>query len=100
MAALDIAQYLISFGLVIGLLLAALWALKKVQMQGGLRKRSNSQRLQILESVSIGARQKILLIRCDEQDLMVGVTPGEIRALHALPNAAESTAEWLRRRQS
>jgi flagellar protein FliO/FliZ len=100
MAALDIAQYLISFGLVIGLLLAALWGLKKVQMQGGLRKRSNSQRLQILESVSLGARQKILLIRCDEQDLMVGVTPGEIRPLHVLPSAAESTAEWLRRRQS
>jgi len=100
MAALDIAQYLFSFGLVIGLLLAALWALKKIQMQGGIRKRTGAQRLQILETVSLGARQRILLVRCDDQDLMLGVTPTEIRPLQVMPGPTESTAEWLRRRQS
>lgn len=100
MAALDIAQYLISFGLVIGLLLAALWALKKFQLQGGLRKRTGPQRLQIIESLSMGARQKIVLLRCDDQHLLLGITPTEIRPLSTTSEVPNSTQEWLRRRGS
>jgi flagellar protein FliO/FliZ len=96
---LDIAQYLLSFGLVIGLLLALLWALKKIQAQGGLKRRSEASRIQIVETASVGARQKVMLIRMDDQDLLLGITPTEIRTLHTVQGQPNSTQEWLRRRQ-
>ncbi len=97
---MDIVQYLFSFGLVIGLLVAFLWALKKVQRQGGFKKRPDDARIKILETASVGARQKVMLVRLDGQDVLLGVTPTEIRALHVSAAAPNSTQEWLRRRQS
>ena len=97
---LDIAQYLLSFGLVIGLLLALLWALKKIQSQGGLKKRAEDSRIKILETASVGARQKVMLVRFDDQDVLLGITPTEIRPLHVMSAQPNSTQEWLRRRQS
>jgi flagellar protein FliO/FliZ len=97
---LDIAQYLLSFGFVIGLLLALLWALKKIQSQGGLKKRPSDSRIKILETASVGARQKVMLIRLDDQDVLLGITPAGIAKLHTLEAAPSSTEEWLRRRQT
>jgi len=52
----DWLQYLLSFGLVIGLLLALLWTLRKLQNGAVLRK--SFQRMQVVETLSIGPRQK------------------------------------------
>ncbi len=100
MAMMDIAQYLLSFGLVIGLLLGLLWALKKLQSQGVLSKRNLEQRIQILESVTLGVRQKIVLVKCDQHEILLGVTPNDIRPLHSTMGSPHTTEEWLRRRQS
>lgn len=97
---MDMVQYLFSFALVIGLLLAFLWALKKIQHQGGLKKRNEEARITILETTSVGARQKVMLVRLDGQDVLLGITPTEIRALHVSQAQPNSTQEWLRRRQS
>ncbi len=100
MAMMDIAQYLLSFGLAIGLLLGLLWVLKKIQSQGGLTKRAGSQRIVIVETLALGVRQKVVLIKCDQHEVLLGITPTEIRPLHRLESAPNSTEEWLRRRQS
>jgi flagellar protein FliO/FliZ len=77
---LDWLQYLLSFALVIGLLLAMLWALRKLQ-NGQFIKRPH-QRLQIIESLSVAPRQKIALIRMDNQEVLVGITAQQITVLH------------------
>jgi flagellar protein FliO/FliZ len=100
MAALHIAQYLLSFGLVIGLLLAVLWGLKRIQSQGGLQSRQRDARIQIIETLSMGARQKVVLLRVDQRDVLLGVTPMEIRALDVTLAPPANTEEWLRRRGS
>jgi flagellar protein FliO/FliZ len=100
MAMMDIAQYLLSFGLVIGLLLGLLWALKKLQSQGRVSRRGDSQRIQIVETLTLGVRQKLVLIQCDQHQVLLGVTPTEIRPLHQSESAPHTTEEWLRRRQS
>ncbi len=97
---MDIAQYLLSFGLVIGLLLALLWALKKLQSQGGLSKRLGDQRIQVLETLTLGVRQKVVLIKCDQHEILLGVTPSDIQLLHSTESAPKPTEEWLRRRHS
>ena len=77
----DWLQYLLSFALVIGLLLALLWALRKLQNGQGFIKRPH-QRLHIVESLSVAPRQKIALIRMDDQELLVGITAQNITVLH------------------
>lgn len=82
----DWLQYLFSFVFVIGLLLALLWTLRKLQ-NGSLIPRKTAQRLQILETLSVGPRQKIMLLRLDERDIMVGVTAQQMTLLTPLPDS-------------
>ena len=77
----DWLQYLLSFALVIGLLLSLLWALRKLQNGQGFIKRPQ-QRLQMIESLSVAPRQKIALIRLDDQEILVGITAQSITTLH------------------
>ena len=78
---LNVLQYLLSFALVIGLLLATLWGLRKLQNGQGFIKRPH-QRMQIVESLSVAPRQKIALVRIDDQEIVVGITPHQINILH------------------
>ncbi len=75
----DLLQYLLSFVLVIALLLGLLWTLKRLQ-SGALMQRKQ-QRLQVLETLSLGPRQKLALVRVNDQELLIGVTAGQIHAL-------------------
>jgi len=76
----DWVQYLLSFMLVIGLLLALLWGLKKLQLGTTLVRRAGA-RVQVIETVALGTRQKIALVRVDNRELLIGVTPQTICAL-------------------
>ena len=78
---LDWLQYLLSFALVIGLLLALLWSLRKIQNGQGLRRKPH-QRLHIIESLSVAPRQKVALIRLDDQEVLVGISAQNIQLLH------------------
>ena len=81
----DWLQYLLSFALVIALLLGSLWALRKLQSgAGGLRARGSS-RLKIVETLSVGPRQKIALVQLDGQDVLLGITVQSITALNVPP---------------
>ncbi len=74
-----VVQYLLSFALVVGLLLGLLWALKRLQLSPTFSRRD--QRLQVVESLSLGARSKIALVRCDGREVLVGITPAQITPL-------------------
>jgi flagellar protein FliO/FliZ len=76
----DWVQYLLSFALVIGLLLALLWGLKKLQLGATLVRRSGA-RVQVIETVALGTRQKIALVRVDDREVLIGVTAQTICAL-------------------
>ena len=88
----DWLQYGLSFALVIGLLLGLLLTLRKIQ-NGSTLLRKKTQRLQAMETLSIGPRQKILLIQLDGQDVLIGVTAHQMTALSPWPaSAATPTA--------
>ncbi len=89
----DWVQYLLSFMLVIGLLLALLWGLKKLQLGATLVRRSGA-RVQVLETVALGTRQKIALVRVDDRELLIGVTAQTICALgDAVPTRSNDAAD-------
>ncbi len=85
----DWLQYLFSFDLVIGLLLVLLWTLRKLQ-SGSSLLRKNTQRLQTLETLSVGTRQKIMLIRVDEREILVGVTAQQMTVLSPWPETEQT----------
>ena len=88
----DWLQYALSFALVIGLLLALLWTLRKMQ-NGSTMLRKKNQRMHTVETLSVGPRQKILLIQVDGQDVLVGVTAHQMTALSTWPaHSAQPTA--------
>ena len=88
---MDIVQYLLSFALVIGLLLALLYALKQWQRANPFVK-GQQQRLHIVETLSVGPRQKIAIIRCDDQEFVVGISPQGIQSIGTVAQSHESPA--------
>jgi flagellar protein FliO/FliZ len=82
----DWMQYLFSFIFVIGSLLALLWTLRRLQNGSSLLRKS-TQRMQTLETLSVGTRQKIMLIRVDEREILVGVSVQNITVLSPWPES-------------
>ena len=81
----DWLQYLLSFALVIALLLGSLWGLRKLQSGSGLMLAKTDARLKIVETLSVGPRQKIALVQIDGQDVLLGITVQSITSLHQAP---------------
>ena len=70
----DWASFAASFGLVIGLILVTLWGFKRYgQMQ--FPKKHGDAAIQVVESHVMGPRQRIVLIHCDNQRILVGLSP-------------------------
>lgn len=90
-SAIDAFQYVGSFVLVIALLFALLWSLKKLQANALFRGRPEA-RIQVVDTLSIGPRQKIALLRLNDCEVLVGITPQQMTALGQWPVSAPGTA--------
>lgn len=82
-------RYLLQVGaslvLVLGCLLGLLHVLKRmngVAMTG-------HKRIQVLASVKVGTREKILLLEAGGSQLLVGVAAGSVRTLHVFESGQE-----------
>ena len=80
---MDTLRIIGSLILVFGLMGALLWGLKRMQTQMG--QSLPGRRLQIVESVGVGPRQKIALVRVDGHEVLVGLSPGQMTALGQWP---------------
>jgi flagellar protein FliO/FliZ len=81
---MDALRMMGSLVLVFGLLGAVLWGLKRLQLQNRPGQ-PGARRLQVLESHSVGPRQKLALVRVGAHEVLVGVSPGQITALGQWP---------------
>ena len=87
----EIVQYLASFTLVILLLLSLLFVLKRLQ-HGNMFK-ARGQRLHVVESLSLGTRQRLVLVRLDQQELLLGVGANEVQTLLVQPALTDLAVE-------
>ena len=81
----DTAYLMQVFGsllLVFGCLFGLIFVLKKMN---GLPN-SDRKLIQIIGSVKVGSREKIVLLRAGEEQLLVGVAAGSVRTLHVFPD--------------
>ena len=90
MHATDWLSFIASFAVVLVLLGVVLVGLKK--MQSGSLLGLGQRKMRILESISIGPRQKIVLLRVKDEDILVGVTVQQINTLAGFPLTEEEIA--------
>ena len=80
-----------NFVLVIVLLVAVLWLLRRMQGIKGLQGlRPVARRLSVVEALTVGPRQKLALVRLDDREVLVGITPNGFTLLDRVSPAASS----------
>ncbi len=70
---------------VLGCLFGLLYVLKRMN---GVAM-TNRKGIQVLASVKVGTREKILLLEAGDSQLLVGVAAGSVRTLHVFEEAQE-----------
>ncbi|MEY4259016.1 MAG: hypothetical protein RJA56_1917 [Pseudomonadota bacterium] len=75
----DALQMLLSFGFVVVLLLVLLHFLKKMQQGQGFGR--STRRMHVVETLGLGARQKVVITRVDDREFLLGVTATDISVL-------------------
>jgi flagellar protein FliO/FliZ len=72
--------------LVMALLGAMLWMLKRLKALQ--EKNSGPRQMELMETLSVGVRQKIALVRVGTRQVLVGMTPGQFTALASWDTSA------------
>ncbi|HEY2418777.1 MAG TPA: flagellar biosynthetic protein FliO [Steroidobacteraceae bacterium] len=70
--------------LVLAALMAAAWMARRFRGVGGTATSS----LEVLAQVSLGARERAVLLRVGDRQVLIGVAPGNVRTLHVVDGAA------------
>lgn len=82
----DIVRMVVTLGLVLGAILLVAWVLRRAGGIGGA-----SRGIQVLASVSVGQRERVVLVDVGGQQLLVGVAPGSVRLLESFDEAVVTT---------
>ncbi len=72
-----------ALALVIGAILLAAWALRRLN-----RFSPNAGGLRVVGGLTVGPRERLLLVETGTTRLLVGVAPGRVSAVHVLPEGA------------
>lgn len=75
----DLFRLLGSFAIVIALMAFLLWALRRLQTK--MHGQNSGRKLQVLEILSVGTRQKVALIRVGDREVLIGISPTQMCAL-------------------
>jgi len=76
----NIGQLAIGLLFVLLMVIGLAWLLRRV---GGVNF-GGSQALKVVGGMSMGARERVVLIQVGETQLLVGISPGRIQTLHVL----------------
>lgn len=82
-----IVQIILSLLLVLAAIVLVAWLLKRMNMA----QQGAGRQLKVLGGISIGQRERIVLVEVENTWLVVGVGPGQIRTLHTLPKTEGSS---------
>ena len=69
-----------ALALVVGAIFASAWFFKRI----GYNKTGGMAPMRVLGGVSMGARERIVLVEVGDVQLVVGVAPGRIQTLHVM----------------
>ncbi|HWT69096.1 MAG TPA: flagellar biosynthetic protein FliO [Pseudomonas sp.] len=97
----QLTQLVLGLLLVVGLIFFLAWLLRRVQQAGPAGK---GQVIELIGSRALGPRDRLVLVQVGNEQILLGLSPGTITALHVLkepvqvPNSTEkATPEFAQR---
>nr|WP_251009968.1 flagellar biosynthetic protein FliO [Pseudomonas fluorescens] len=96
----QLAQLVLGLLLVLGLIFFLAWLLRRVQRAGPAGK---GQVIDIVGSRALGPRDRLVLVQVGNEQILLGLSPGTITALHVLkepvqvPATDQATPEFAQR---
>ncbi|WP_354683598.1 flagellar biosynthetic protein FliO [Cupriavidus necator] len=82
----SLAQAGLGLFAVIALILGMAWLARRA----GLVRQASGGVMKVVGSTMLGARQRLVLVEVGDTWLVLGVSPGEVRALHSMPAGSVS----------
>jgi flagellar protein FliO/FliZ len=93
--AVDWARTLGGLFVVLAMIVAAGWLLRRLQQRAGMGPaglgRRRSQVITVVAQQMLGAREKVVVVDVEGTWLVLGVTQQHVQTLHTLPRPAEAT---------
>ena len=87
---LNMFNTVIGLAVVIALILGLAWAARKY----GRLPNNNQADMKILGGLSLGTREKALLIQVEGKKILLGVAPGKVETLYVLEDSIETKDEF------
>jgi len=82
----SIVQIIFSLFLVLAAIVLVAWLLRRMN----LAQQGAGHLLKVLGGVSVGQRERVVLVEIKDTWLVVGVGPGQVRTLHTLPKPEDT----------
>ena len=76
----SVLRMLASLGAVLCLLVASAWLVRRWRE----RQSAGSESIEIVSGLSLGAKERIVLLRVGGEQILVGVSPAGMRSLHVI----------------
>lgn len=77
----SLVQLLFGFAVVIALIFASLWLLKRLSAPRG----QAAGLLRVIAATAVGPRERVVVVELGDNWLVLGVAPGQVTSLHQLP---------------
>lgn len=87
--AAQLGNLVLSLALIIGLIIGCLWLIKKLS---GMNQPSGNK-LKVLATLSLGTRERALLVQAGNTQMLLGVAPGRVSQLHVFEELVVSEQE-------
>jgi flagellar protein FliO/FliZ len=87
MAGAGIVQVTLGLIAVVATIFAAAWLFRRM---GGVQASARGQ-LRIVGGLSVGARERVVLVQVGSEQILLGVAPGRVESLHILAQPLELT---------
>jgi flagellar protein FliO/FliZ len=76
--------------IVVGFLAGLAWFARRVR--GGFTRGGGGARIQVLGAQALGPKERAVLVRVGDTDILVGVAAGNVNTLHVFPLGANTAA--------
>jgi flagellar protein FliO/FliZ len=79
-SSVDMLHWSVGLLIVLGIFFLCVWGMRKL---GGITV-NGAGKMRVVGGLSLGMREKVILVQVGKKQLILGVTPGRIDALHVL----------------
>ncbi len=86
--ATGLIQVVVGLILVLAVIAVAAWLVRRLSLAAG----AGSGPVRVVGGAAVGQRERVVVVEVDGTWLVLGVAPGQVRALHSMPRAESPDA--------